>query len=84
MITLWTKQGIGELVLLSLGLLQANDVSLCRRQPLEEALAGRGSDSIAVKSDDSHNLLSAETCQAARVSLAQNLRGILRCAPEQH
>ena len=45
---------VAELMFLRLRLLQADDVRALRGQPLEQALAGRGADTVAVECEDAH------------------------------
>jgi len=54
------ERRIGQLILLRLGFLQANDVGLLFPQPGEEILVGRGADAVGVETDDAHRGLGAE------------------------
>jgi hypothetical protein len=49
-----TVTRIAELVFLRLGLLQADDVGVLARQPLEEAPARGGANAVRVERDDAH------------------------------
>src|SRR5690606_12917750 len=44
----------GELVLLGLGFLHAQHVGILRGEPVEETLAGRGTQAVGVEADDAH------------------------------
>src|SRR5690606_681461 len=61
------EAGVGQLVLLRLGFLQADDVGLLAFQPAEETLGRSGADAVGVEADDAH----AGTCGKRRASLAE-------------
>src|SRR5690606_39675386 len=48
------EAGIGQLVFLRLGLLQADHVGVLLAQPVEETLAGGRADAVGVEADDAH------------------------------
>ena len=45
-----------ELVLLGLGLLDAEDVGVLLQEPVEEALPGRRADAVGIEADDAHGV----------------------------
>jgi len=53
-VTGWVVMRLGDLVALTLGLLQADDVRVLGGQPVEEALARRRADAVRVEGDDAH------------------------------
>jgi len=56
-VTLRPENWIFQLAFLCLGLLQANDIRIRLREPFEKTLSRRRSDAVAIKCDDSHDLI---------------------------
>src|SRR3990172_7930961 len=62
--TLGREHLVGQIGLLRLDLLQAHDIRVPARQPLEQAFPGRGTDAVDVERDDAHGFLSYPTFHA--------------------
>jgi len=54
MVAIRAEHRIGQLGLLGLGFLQAQDIGVLCAEPVEEALAGGRTDAVGVEADDAH------------------------------